>query len=433
MSGKKKVHYPPFSPHVDVMRPSPLRHFRDTTERRTEERGDLDVIFHGEIGNNRLRTDLNKDLLTAFGNLDPDQLCYTESDGVAVLKEKWIPIFCPEAAPEELLIGGGITGLLKRLARLYAGCGCLAFGPTYPNMIGIARDMGMNLYNWPRLPDQGWAYPSKEALSKFIHDYAVGLIYLQPHSNPDGTVLPLAVWDMIMELVDEYGLLIISDEPYPHTNYSKRPTRSITHYDEPKMKKRWAHLSGLSKTLECGLRLGGVYTPNQVLQDKLQMSLQRDLSGSSPASYAAAAVMADTERFQRHLQELHVLAKGHRDTLLESLAALDEESFTIHTPQSSYYVVVTIEGRGDGSSVAEYCAKQGVFQDSQGRRATVLISPVRPCYDGVKHQPCRMIAQTVHQAGNSEFRVAFCYLSKDNLKEIGFGLQSIYESYLKSL
>ncbi|MBU1178690.1 pyridoxal phosphate-dependent aminotransferase [Patescibacteria group bacterium] len=433
-SKERKILYPPFAAHVEVMRPSPLRHFRQIANRRTMEGGDLDIAFHAEIGNNRLRTSLNTELLQAFGSLSPDDLCYSESDGLPALKEAWIPNFCPGARPEELFIDEGITGLLKRIARTYAGCGCLAFGPTYPNMIGICRDMGMNLYNWARLPQNDWAYPEKPELAKLIDGYQVGLLYLQPHSNPDGLVMSENVWDMMMELALEHRLIVISDEPYPHTNYGGLPTRSVTYYDDPSTRKRWIHLSGMSKVLECGLRLGAAYVPNRILQDKLAMGLQRDLSGPTPCAVAAASVLANSERFGQHLTELRDKARHHRDILLESLAALDPECFTVHTPQSSYYVPVTIEGNGNGASFAEFCAKHGKFQDSRGRKATVVISPIRPCYDGVEHTPCRMTAQTVHQSvGHSEFRLTFCYLDVDDLKEIGPGLQEIYGQYVKTL
>ncbi|NQV13733.1 MAG: pyridoxal phosphate-dependent aminotransferase [Parcubacteria group bacterium] len=430
---EKKVTYPPFAAHVDEMRPSPLRHFRQVVDQRVRKEGDLDVAFRAEIGNNRLRTELNAELLTAFGALAADDLCYSESDGLPELKRAWIPNFCPGAKPEELYIGNGITGLLKRISRTYAGCGCLAFGPTYPNAIGIARDMGLNLYNWARLPQNNWAYPNRQDLVKHINRYQAGLLYLQPHSNPDGLVMPPNVWDMMMELATEYGLVVLSDEPYPHTNYDGLETRSVTYYDDWDSKKRWVQLTGLSKTLECGLRLGGAYIPNGVLRDKLGMGLQRDLSGPTPCAVAAASVLADSERFSQHLTELCGKARHHRDVLMKSLAVLNGESFTVHPSQSSYYIVVTIEGEGNGASFAEFCAKHGKFQDSQGRQATVVISPVRPCYDGVEHHPCRMIAQTIHQAGHNEFRLAFCFLDEADLKEIGPGLQKIYAEYIKIL
>ncbi len=84
--------------------------------------------------------------------------------------------------------------------------------PCYESALQLARSTGAEVSQWRRRYEDGWAH-DVDALAGLIRP-ATRLIYLnQPH-NPTGTLMARPVFEQVIGLAREHGLVVFSDEVY---------------------------------------------------------------------------------------------------------------------------------------------------------------------------------------------------------------------------
>src|SRR5690606_35833538 len=147
-----------------------------------------------------------------------DAFDYGPTAGEAVLREALLPFLDSAGmpvAPESLLItAGGMQGI-DLTAKLFVDAGDLVVveSPTYTNGSAVISSYegeileapcdaeGMIVEDLPRLVEQAGREPK--------------LIYTIPtFQNPGGTTMSLERRRRLIELADEWGALILEDDPY---------------------------------------------------------------------------------------------------------------------------------------------------------------------------------------------------------------------------
>ncbi|MGW1188201.1 aminotransferase-like domain-containing protein [Streptomyces sp. NPDC002559] len=152
-----------------------------------------------------------------------------------------------------LITNGAQHGLaVTVMAALDAGDVVAVDALTYPGFKVLAHALHLDLEPVPATADG----PDLDALERLCATRPVRAIYTMPTlHNPLGRVMPAADRIRLIEIARRYGPLIIEDASYAYLVENPPPPLAATAPDIT------VHVSGLSKSVATGLRVGFVVAP----------------------------------------------------------------------------------------------------------------------------------------------------------------------------
>jgi aspartate aminotransferase len=165
------------------------------------------------------------------------------------------------------------------------------------------------------------------------------MVILNSPGNPTGAVYSR---DELLELgkvIEEFGLVVISDEIYEKLIYDDYRHISIASLS-PALKELTVIINGMSKAYAMtGWRIGYAAAPAEVA--KAMVDLQSH-STSNPTSIAQAASVAALTGTQEPLKEMVAEFRRRRDYMLQRLNAMP--GISCSTPHGAFYVFPSIAG-----------------------------------------------------------------------------------------
>jgi 2-aminoadipate transaminase len=184
----------------------------------------------------------------------PEALGYGQHSGVLELRE-WIAGREGVSADRVLITNGGLHGVSLALAALLEpGDSIGVDDPVFPDTIRIAELHSARVLPIPVGP-QGldvdtlaWRLRSGQRIK---------VLYTVPDfHNPSGSVLPAAARARLVQLAEEYGFVIVSDNPYREYGFVDPPEADFTAESDQVVR-----VGTFTKTLGPGLRLGWIVAP----------------------------------------------------------------------------------------------------------------------------------------------------------------------------
>jgi len=175
------------------------------------------------------------------------------------------------------------------------------------NIVGIPVDVidGMDV---DALEDTLKDLASKSITPKFIYTIA-------NYQNPTGAVLSLERRERMLELVQEYNILILEDDCYggvdfepdslPQSLFALGNQQSVT------------YIASFSKIFVPGIRLGYLCTADRFVKQIHEMKRYLDAGTSALASFIVAEYLQDN--LWSHVAKHNAIIKEKRDVLLEAL------------------------------------------------------------------------------------------------------------------
>ncbi|MDR3005911.1 MAG: PLP-dependent aminotransferase family protein [Acidovorax sp.] len=157
------------------------------------------------------------------------------------------------AGEQVVLTDGAQHGLtVSLMARLAPGDVVAVDALSYPGFKLLAQQLHLELRPIPSTP-QG---PDMAALQQLCHQRSVRAIYAQPTlHNPLGWVLPLSQRQQLVEIARSHDLTLIEDAAYAYLADPAPPPLAAL------APERTLYVSGLSKSVASGLRVGWVVAP----------------------------------------------------------------------------------------------------------------------------------------------------------------------------
>ncbi|MGC5700655.1 PLP-dependent aminotransferase family protein [Pseudomonas sp. NFXW11] len=218
------------------------------------------------------------------------------------------------ADPAQVLcVNGAQHGLhVALLALLKAGDTLATEQLTYPGLISTARMLGIKLVGLP-MDEQGLL---PQALDEACQQHRISALYCTPTlQNPTATVQPVARREALVEVCRRHNLLILEDET--HAVLMDRRPAPLAHFAP----ERTLLISGLSKALAAGLRVGFVHAP-QPLVGRLAAALRATCWMATPLPLELAAgwiASGLAERLRQQQMAEIARRKGRVAGLLEGL------------------------------------------------------------------------------------------------------------------
>ena len=263
----------------------------------------------------------------------------------------------PERRPLELIITPGATGGLITFAHTYIrGGAAILFEPYYPYhkktletadaRVDIVKLRGEEL----ALDVDELRRVCREGVKR--SEYPLKAILVCSPANPTGRVLTRDELQSIVQVAEEFDLIILSDEVYEHFTIEASdhvPTSTISGAF-----KRTITVSSFSKSWAVsGWRLGYAYGPGNLLSKLAPLGNIYYVCTPTPFQHALARVlMADPAYYDR----LRIDFARKRQILS---TALEQVGFQIYPSRSSFYTWARIPERfQDAADLNEFLIRE---------------------------------------------------------------------------
>lgn len=258
------------------------------------------------------------DLLTR----DPQRaLQYTVTEGTSELRAHVASRMTADGtpcAPEDVLILHGAQQGLDLAAKmmLFPGDPVIVEDPTFLGAT-IAFNVFEPTYRTVRLDAEGM---DTDHLEQVLRETPQAkLIYTVPDfHNPTGVTLSLARRRRLLELANEFDLLVIEDSPYRPLRFEGNHLPTLKSLDT---EGRVLFLGSFSKILAPGMRLGWAVAAPDVLSKLARLKLANDTQCSTLNMMAASAFF-DRYDIDAHITRVNTAYRHKRQLMFDALDEL---------------------------------------------------------------------------------------------------------------
>lgn len=288
-------------------------------------------------------------------------LQYGSTDGALGMKKvvctlmRDIGVRC---TPEQVFLTSGAQQALALIAKTFLDPGDIVIteGPTYLTALSAFNGYEPEVITIP-FDEDGMRMDLLEETLKEIGkgNPRLKFIYTIPNfQNPGGVTMSDERRKRLIELVQEYQVMLIEDDPYGRLRYEGGHQVPLKAMDP-----RVVYLGTISKTMAPGLRVGWIVAPQHVLAKINLVKQGTDLCGSSFDQAVVEHYFTDTN-WQKVLQGFIKVYDERRQAMLEALEEFFPEEATWTHPEGGFFLWVTLPEYVDTGSMLAEALEAGV-------------------------------------------------------------------------
>jgi len=238
------------------------------------------------------------------------RLHYTAPQGHQSLREAIAGRY-EHIEPDQILVHTGAEEAIFNFmyVALNPGDHVIVHWPCYQSLFQVAADIGCQVDRWEALAANGWRLDLEDLVKRLRPETRVVVIN-SPH-NPTGWLMPASTGQALLELSQQYGFIIFSDEVYRFLEYNPAARPPAFCDISPQA----VSLGVMSKSYGLpGLRVGWIATRNhRVYQKMAAFKDYTTICNSAPAEYLATIALRHSEK----------LIGRNLNLIRENLAKLD--------------------------------------------------------------------------------------------------------------
>ncbi|EDY36571.1 aminotransferase, classes I and II superfamily [Aciduliprofundum boonei T469] len=183
------------------------------------------------------------------------------------------------------------------------------------------------------------------------------LIYTIPtFQNPAGVTLSEDRRKYLLELAEEYDILVIEDAPYEELRFSGEPVPQIKRMDKDD---RVIYLGTFSKTLSPGMRIAYMVAHKDIIQKAVLAKQGVDLCTTPFLQYVAQEYLKGGY-FDEHIPKIIKIYKEKRDVMLDALEDYFPEGVSWTKPDGGMFLWVTLPEGMDAQKLFNRAIKNKV-------------------------------------------------------------------------
>ncbi|AGW89600.1 MULTISPECIES: aminotransferase-like domain-containing protein [Cupriavidus] len=252
-----------------------------------------------------------------------------------------------------VLITTGSQQALDLLAKVFIdpGSKVLVEAPTY---LGALQAFSLSEPAYTEVPtdDQGL---QPEALSEALVAGARFLYTIPNFQNPTGRRLPLERRKELVARAQEFGVLLVEDNPYGELRYSGSPLPSLHSLNPEGV----IYMGSFSKVLAPGLRLGYMLAPPAIHAKLVQAKQASDLHTPSFTQRVAYEVLK-TGMLDSHIASVCDLYGKHCAAMLDALSRHMPEGVRWSRPEGGMFIWVELPAAIDTMALLEDAVARNV-------------------------------------------------------------------------
>ena len=271
-------------------------------------------------------------------------MAYDGAYGVAALREfiasQWMSRTGVNITPDDLLILSGSQQGIDYAARLYLDEGDTVI-VEHPSYLGALNTFSALRANYVSVETDADGMRMDALEEALIANPQAKLIYTVPDfQNPTGITLAEDRRRKMVELAEQYDVVIVEDSPYYEIRFEGDFIPAIKSFDAHD---RVIYLGSFSKTLCPGIRLGWVVASKAVIERYRVLKEATDFQAGTVAQYQAATFLADYS-LDEHLKTSREVYCGRRDAALAAIEQTFPDDVSFTRPQGGYFIWVEAPG-----------------------------------------------------------------------------------------
>ena len=278
-------------------------------------------------------------------NHGEDALQYGTTQGLSELREAIAERSCKDGmdiTSENVMITSGSQQALDTVGKLFLNPGDTALVglPTYLGGINAYRSYEANLTGIP-LDENGMIMDvlEEKILDLQKDDIIPKFIYVVPtFQNPAGVVMPEARRKKLIDIANEYDLVIIEDDPYGKLRYDISHIKPIKSFDD---EGRVIYMSTFSKILSPGFRLAWVVASEELLRKMIICKQALDLCTNTFTQFIANEFIRSGS-LDLHIMKICEMYKPKRDIMMNAMEKYFPDGYICNKPKGGMFAWVTL-------------------------------------------------------------------------------------------
>jgi len=238
----------------------------------------------------------------------------------------------------QVLIVSGSQQTLDLASKLFidSGTEVLVEAPTYLAALQSFQLFGAQCLAVAQQADG----PDLAALRSMLEQHAPAFAYLIPtFQNPSAVRYSEAKREAVADLLDEYGVTLLEDEPYRELVFDQGSARPIV----SRLKRAsWIYTGTVSKTLLPGLRVGYLIASADLFPYLLRLKQSADLHTNRIGQWQALQWLG-SDHYQAHLGQLREFYRVRRDAMQAALREHFSDLATWELPQGGLFFWLTLK------------------------------------------------------------------------------------------
>lgn len=287
-------------------------------------------------------------------------LQYSTTEGYEPLRrriaERMNRNFRTRFAAGNVLITSGSQQALDFLGKLFIDDDdvILCESPTYLAAISAFKAYRPRFIEVPT-DDGGMKLDALETILKTTAK--IKFIYVIPDfQNPTGKTWPLERRQQFMQLVEQYEIPVIEDNPYGELRFENEMPPSLQSFDD---KGLVICLGTFSKTFCPGMRIGWIAADSRVLDKCILIKQGADLCTSIKAQMEIAYFMEHYD-FEGNIKKIVDVYRGRRDAMLAALAEMLPAGVKYTRPQGGLFLWLELPDQINSIELLKKCLQLDV-------------------------------------------------------------------------
>jgi DNA-binding transcriptional MocR family regulator len=256
-----------------------------------------------------------------------------------------------------LLVNGSLQGVAFVAQHLFLGAGqglAMVEEPTYDRTLISLRTFGAEVVPVP-LTAQG---VDTEQLERILQQHpSARLLYVIPtFQNPAGVSLPEEGRRRVVELAQQYGVLVMEDDPYGLLRFEGVAAPTLLEIDGGE---NVIYSSSFTKTVAPGIRTGYMVLPPRLVAPLAKLSENTYIAPNTFAE-ATLAAYCRAGRFEPNVERVTEKLRARRDAMEAGLREHFPHGARWTTPEGGYFYWVDLPPSIDTGELLALATERGV-------------------------------------------------------------------------
>jgi 2-aminoadipate transaminase len=282
--------------------------------------------------------DLRREADRLLGEFGPRVVQYSATDGVVDLR-RWIAdqysveLGRPVAVDGEIVVTHGSQQALDLIAKVLIDPGDVVVCES-PAYLGAVQALELFQPRFEVVPGDEHGMCVELLAERLAAGLRPKLIYVVPNfHNPSGATMSLERRRLLASLADQYGLLIVEDDPYGAIRFEGTPLPPVAAFTE-----RVVHLSTFSKIVAPGFRVGWMIGPPEVMAWVARAKQAADLHTATFAQLLLANVVSQPGWLDAQKARIVPMYRDRCHALVAALTEQLGDRIRFHRPQGGMFL-----------------------------------------------------------------------------------------------
>ena len=243
---------------------------------------------------------------------------------------------------ENVIITSGSQQALDTIGKLFLNPGDTAIVglPTYLGGINAFKSYESNLTGIPLDKDGMIIDILEDNIKQMIKEEIIPkFIYTVPtFQNPAGVIMSEIRRKKLIDIANEYDLVIIEDDPYGKLNYDSENIKPIKAFDD---EGRVIYISTFSKILSPGFRLAWTIASDKLTRKMIIAKQALDLCTNTFTQFIANEFIKSGS-MDLHILKICEMYKPKRDIMINSIEKYFPSGYQCNKPKGGMFAWVTL-------------------------------------------------------------------------------------------